>query len=398
VADGRYRGPGNRGLRFDGKAIELRSTGGAEACIIDVESQGSAFLFLLFEPAGTLVEGFTITGASGSAVWTHHAAEPEFRDCIFRDNRGGAGGALRSDALAAPVLRGCLLEGNEANQGGAVFYLGHAAGHAQFIDCIFAGNRATEGGAIYTTGPALQMINCLFTENEADADGGALRTVGSDAELINCTLSRNRAARGGAIAASGISEAVAITGSILWGNQAEFGHEIALLESALHGSPWLIIAHSVLQGGPSEAYLEGGAMLDIGPGLIEHDPMFADPGRGDFRLLAGSPAIDAGDNTALPPHILTDLAGLPRFIDDPAAPDVGVPGGAGGHAITDIGAYERNFCYADCDASGDLDFFDFLCFQDAFAAGEPYADCDASGHLDFFDFLCFQNAFAAGCP
>ncbi len=55
-------------------------------------------------------------------------------------------------------------------------------------------------------------------------------------------------------------------------------------------------------------------------------------------------------------------------------------------------------CYADCDDSGALDFFDFLCFQNAFAAGEPYADCDDSGAHDFFDFLCFQNAFAAGCP
>ncbi|MFG0286271.1 MAG: hypothetical protein ACF8R7_17805 [Phycisphaerales bacterium JB039] len=55
-------------------------------------------------------------------------------------------------------------------------------------------------------------------------------------------------------------------------------------------------------------------------------------------------------------------------------------------------------CYADCDASGDLDVFDFLCFQNAFAAGEAYADCDASGDLDIFDFLCFQNAMTTGCP
>jgi uncharacterized membrane protein len=27
-----------------------------------------------------------------------------------------------------------------------------------------------------------------------------------------------------------------------------------------------------------------------------------------------------------------------------------------------------------------------------------YADCDQSGDLDFFDFLCFQNQFGAGCP
>ncbi len=55
-------------------------------------------------------------------------------------------------------------------------------------------------------------------------------------------------------------------------------------------------------------------------------------------------------------------------------------------------------CYADCDESGGLDFFDFLCFQNAFAAGETYADCDGTGDLDFFDFLCYQNEFAAGCP
>ncbi len=54
-------------------------------------------------------------------------------------------------------------------------------------------------------------------------------------------------------------------------------------------------------------------------------------------------------------------------------------------------------CYADCDASGAPDFFDFLCYQNLFAAGDPHADCDGSGGLDFFDFLCFQNEFGAGC-
>ncbi|MFG0283480.1 MAG: hypothetical protein ACF8R7_03575 [Phycisphaerales bacterium JB039] len=57
----------------------------------------------------------------------------------------------------------------------------------------------------------------------------------------------------------------------------------------------------------------------------------------------------------------------------------------------------REVCYPDCDSSGALDLFDFLCFQNAFALGDPYADCDATGALDFFDFLCFQNLFAHGC-
>ena len=41
-------------------------------------------------------------------------------------------------------------------------------------------------------------------------------------------------------------------------------------------------------------------------------------------------------------------------------------------------------------------------FSDAFivklSIDDCYADCDRSGVLDVFDFLCFQNAFVAGCP
>jgi hypothetical protein len=80
------------------------------------------------------------------------------------------------------------------------------------------------------------------------------------------------------------------------------------------------------------------------------------------------------------------------FVDGP-------PGGGPGVIVV------ASPCYADCDSStgpGVLDIFDFLCFQNRFAAGAPYAcDCDTTtglGTCDVFDFLCFQNQFAAGCP
>jgi V8-like Glu-specific endopeptidase len=59
---------------------------------------------------------------------------------------------------------------------------------------------------------------------------------------------------------------------------------------------------------------------------------------------------------------------------------------------------ECNTCRVDLNGDGELDFFDFLEFQDLFAAGDLRADFDGSGDLDFFDFLAFQNEFAAGCP
>ncbi len=54
-------------------------------------------------------------------------------------------------------------------------------------------------------------------------------------------------------------------------------------------------------------------------------------------------------------------------------------------------------CAADCDASGDLDIDDFICFQTQFAVSDPAADCDVNGWLDIDDFICFQTLFALGC-
>lgn len=55
-------------------------------------------------------------------------------------------------------------------------------------------------------------------------------------------------------------------------------------------------------------------------------------------------------------------------------------------------------CRADLDGDGELTFFDFLAFQNLFAAGDPQADFDGDGDLTFFDFLAFQDEYAAGCP
>lgn len=54
-------------------------------------------------------------------------------------------------------------------------------------------------------------------------------------------------------------------------------------------------------------------------------------------------------------------------------------------------------CRPDLNGDGAVDFFDFLEFQNLFAAGDPRADFTGDGVLDFFDFLAFQQAVAEGC-
>ncbi|MCA9278025.1 MAG: M23 family metallopeptidase [Phycisphaeraceae bacterium] len=66
---------------------------------------------------------------------------------------------------------------------------------------------------------------------------------------------------------------------------------------------------------------------------------------------------------------------------------------AGGTVCISSGA-----CYPDCDGSGSLNIFDYICFGNAYSTNDPYADCDGSGSLNIFDYICFGNAYAVGCP
>jgi uncharacterized protein (TIGR03382 family) len=57
----------------------------------------------------------------------------------------------------------------------------------------------------------------------------------------------------------------------------------------------------------------GGPLGGGGSNLVGGTPGFA--GAGDYHLASGSPAIDTGDNTAVPASLLTDADGDPRILN-----------------------------------------------------------------------------------
>ena len=109
--------------------------------------------------------------------------------------------------------------------------------------------------------------------------------------------------------------------------------------------------------------------------------------------LTGDRTVDAADRVAMIEqlgrtstqdgfNIAADLDGDGRV------------GSADLRALVDV----LGLCFADLDGDGELTLFDFLAFQNGFAAGDLRADFDGDGSLTIFDFLAFQNEFAAGCP
>jgi hypothetical protein len=123
--------------------------------------------------AATVLDGFTITGASHP--WMLGRA----------DSWGGAGVYL---SHASPILADCRLQGNFSRGGSGGALMNYGGGEPTVINCIFSGNLAGYGGAI------------------ANWPGG-------NTKVINCTFHNNWASRGGAI-----FNRCVVSNSILWGN------------------------------------------------------------------------------------------------------------------------------------------------------------------------------------
>lgn len=135
--------------------------------------------------------------------------------------------------------------------------------------------------------------------------------------VVNCTLAYNN---------NGIScspqAVINLQNSIIWGNSSV---QIGYVEGNF----------------PMVKYCDVGEEGFETEGNINVDPGFLNPIINEFQLGAGSPCIDAGDNGALTGDVLLDLAGLPRFIDDPDVEDTG----NGTAPIADMGAYEYQSIY-----------------------------------------------------
>jgi hypothetical protein len=198
----------------------------------------------------------------------------------------------------ASTLTNCTLTGNQA------YDYGGGAARSTLYNCTLSGNSAgSGGGAAGSYDLPCTLYNCTLTGNWADTGGGAYRST-----LYNCTVTGNSASRWGGGAYMGT-----FCNSIVYSNTAPDGCSYNQLGSTFKYSCTTPLPEA------SE-----------GEGNIDVEPMFMNPGAGDFRLAYGSPCIDAGTN--LTDLLTTDLDGNPRPLD----------GNWDGSAAFDMGAYEFN--------------------------------------------------------
>ena len=158
-------------INFLGKAITVRSSGGAGVTRIDASGAGPVVTCFSGEGPATVLEGFTI-----------------------RNGSAGQGGGMRNEN-SSPTVLNCLFRQNQSTAG-------------------FDG-----GGAMFNQNSNPAVINCVFVQNSAQANGGGIFNNSSSPTIINCTLTLNTAQGGGG---SGLHNQFAsfptVTNCIVWNN------------------------------------------------------------------------------------------------------------------------------------------------------------------------------------
>lgn len=164
--------------------------------------------------------------------------------------------------------------------GGAI----QSSADLQLTNCRFTDNYGYHGGAINNNGK-LNAWNCVFSRNYSSLNGGAIRSSG-ELRLTNCTFSDNTSYSSGlgrSISTASGTQSF-LSNNIIWGGGAvlvQNGGTMTLNRNII-GS---------LIGGTT--IYSNSAALD----QVNADPGFVNS-NSDFSLLAGSPAINAGDNAS----------------------------------------------------------------------------------------------------
>lgn len=341
-------------LRLEGKRLELRSTAGPSATVLD--GAAAASVIGIHEGADVVIEGFTIRNGGGSAGFTENGfgivftpfteARAAIRDNLITHNGARAGiGIIRGTTVRVEIRSNRIIENFRGIQTDGI----GDEGVVDIVNNIVAFNRVDPGSP---SGAGMLLLGCCpFGEPLA-----------SVINVVNNTIYGNEARYGGGIAAN-ISN-LTLRNNILFANSAEFqGADLYLVQAALGAA----VVSNVISDGQYNG-------ID---GNRSEDPRLVDPQHGDFDLQPDSPVIDAGENSSAPAD---DFAGKSRPFD----------GDGDGAAVVDIGALEFASTTAldRCEESAEAlaeDLTAALADLAMCLADPPSSDQDGDGEVDATD-------------
>ena len=219
VSPGTYTSNGQQVVDMLGKEITLRSTQGSGQTIIDGQGQRRGLVCHSGETRNTLIDGFTITGGSASAINEMaggnvfcNDSSPTIQNCTIITGEAFFGGGIYSKT-GGPSVEACFIADNVSSGSGGGANLFQCTEPIEILDCTFFENQCGSeyaGGAVYAMDClSLHVSGCLFDSNVAGelpgSEGGggvyihADNDPISDIQVSECTFEGNSAGKGGGI-------------------------------------------------------------------------------------------------------------------------------------------------------------------------------------------------------
>jgi len=256
-----------------------------------------------------VLDGFVITGGSADDAAAGNTAAEKTGGGIY-------------NSTGSPTLRNLDIRGNQSDGHGAGIYI--SGGITKLTGSKIRNNRgisatAAYGGGIYITGGKLAVVNTEIANNTASHGGGfqdwglsestltnvlvygntAVGSAGCGGvrgrqdcklTLTNVTIVGNRAAGAGPGLQSPTTHNLTVHNSIVWGNLDLDGVVVANSNSGTVN----VGSHNLIQTTATGV----GNITGIPSGLTVDD-IFVASSDGNYALLAGNLAIDAGSNERL---------------------------------------------------------------------------------------------------
>jgi predicted outer membrane repeat protein len=304
--------------------------------LVTLDGEDLRQLFLVLDGGSLAVRAITLAHGNfgdGGAAFVAQGGTLRLDTVTVRDSTADGsdsdGGAVQNRGTL--IVASSTFLRNHADDGGGA--INNNGGTVTIRSSTFISNTALNGGALNNAAGSLDIRAALVYSNSVGNQGGGLFATAGTITVTNVTIAGNRAFRGGGIygqnnAVISVLNSTVYTNTAssaaggIWNNTAGAGANVVLKNTivAANNDP---ISGVLNCDGPAMRTLghnligDGTCITPISGDLPNTDPQLGPLAANggltrNYAPLAGSPAIDAGDNSGCP---AVDQRGYPRPIN-----------------------------------------------------------------------------------